>query len=55
MTLVVLSFVTAGLDYRRFRYEVTDLGLYVAHGWLWRHYQVVPHARCRPSTLPQAR
>jgi membrane protein YdbS with pleckstrin-like domain len=43
--LVVLSFVSAGLDYRHFRYEVTDLGLYVARGWLWRRYQVVPHAR----------
>ena len=45
VTLAVLSFVTAGLDYRRFRYEVTDLGLYVTHGWFWRHYQVIPHAR----------
>ena len=43
--LVVFSFVSAGLDYRHFRYEVTDLGLYVARGWLWRRYQVVPHAR----------
>jgi membrane protein YdbS with pleckstrin-like domain len=33
------------LDYRHFRYEVTDLGLYVARGWLWRRWQVVPHAR----------
>jgi uncharacterized protein len=24
---------------------VADLGLYVASGWLWRRYQVVPHAR----------
>lgn len=43
--LVVLSFASARLDYRHFRYEVTDLGLYVARGWLWRRYQVVPHAR----------
>lgn len=43
--LVVLSFVSAGLDHRYFRYEVTDLGLYVARGWLWRRYEVVPHAR----------
>ena len=43
--LAVLSFVVAKLDYRHFRYEVTDLGLYVARGWLWRSYQVVPHAR----------
>jgi uncharacterized protein len=45
VVLAVLSFVAAGLDYRRFRYEVTDLGLYVASGWLWRRHQVVPHAR----------
>jgi membrane protein YdbS with pleckstrin-like domain len=32
-------------DHRHFRYEVTDLGLYVARGWLWRRWQVVPHAR----------
>jgi uncharacterized protein len=40
-----LSFVGADLDYRHFHYEVADLGLYVASGWLWRRYQVVPHAR----------
>ncbi len=45
VVLAALSFVSAGLDYRHFRYEVTDLGLYVARGWLWRRYQVVPHAR----------
>lgn len=45
VTLAVLSFVSAGLDYRHFRYEVTDLGLYVAHGWFWQRYQVIPHAR----------
>lgn len=43
--LAVLSAVGARLDYRYYRYEVTDLGLYVAHSWLWRRYQVVPHAR----------
>jgi uncharacterized protein len=32
-------------DHRYFRYEVTELGLYVARGWLWRRWQVVPHAR----------
>lgn len=32
-------------DHRHFRYEVTGLGLYVARGWLWRRWQVVPHAR----------
>jgi membrane protein YdbS with pleckstrin-like domain len=33
------------LEHRHFRYEVTELGLYVARGWLWRRWQVVPHAR----------
>ena len=33
------------LDYRHYRYEVTELGLYVAKGWLWQRHQVVPHAR----------
>ena len=33
------------IDYRRFRYEVMELGLYVVHGWLWRRWQVIPHAR----------
>lgn len=32
-------------DQRHFRYEVTEVGLYVARGWLWRRWQVVPHAR----------
>ena len=45
VALVVFSFVGAGLDYRHFRYEVAELGLAVASGWLWRRYQVVPHAR----------
>lgn len=45
VALAALSAVGARLDYRHFRYEVTDLGLYVAHSWLWRRYQVVPHAR----------
>jgi membrane protein YdbS with pleckstrin-like domain len=43
--LGVLALVTARLDYRHFRYEVTGNGLYVAKGWLWRRQQVVPHAR----------
>lgn len=45
LVLAGLSFVGADLDYRHFHYEVADLGLYVASGWLWRRYQVVPHAR----------
>jgi membrane protein YdbS with pleckstrin-like domain len=48
-TLVVLSgvfaFVRPRVDYARYRYEVTALGLYVTHGWLWRRWQVIPHAR----------
>ncbi|MGH3041345.1 MAG: PH domain-containing protein [Gaiellaceae bacterium] len=45
IVLAVLAVVAANLDYRHFHYEVTDLGLAVERGWLWRHYQVVPHAR----------
>jgi uncharacterized protein len=40
-----LAVVQPRLAYRRFRYEVTDLGLYVARGRLLRRWQVVPHAR----------
>jgi uncharacterized protein len=43
--LGVSAFVTPRLDYRHYRYEVTELGLYVARGWLWRRWQIVPHAR----------
>lgn len=45
LALAGLSFAAANLDYRHFHYEVADLGLYVSSGWLWRRYQVVPHAR----------
>jgi uncharacterized protein len=45
VVLAVLAVVVPRLDYRHYRYEVTDLGLYVAKGWLWRRHQVVPHAR----------
>ena len=45
VVLAVLAVVSVGLDYRNFRYEVMELGLYVAKGWLWRQHQVVPHAR----------
>jgi membrane protein YdbS with pleckstrin-like domain len=41
----VLAVVVPRLDFRHYRYEVTELGLYLAKGWLWRHHQVVPHAR----------
>ena len=43
--VVALALVQPRLAYRRFRYETTDLGLYVARGRLWRRWQVVPHAR----------
>lgn len=43
--LVVGAVVQPRLAYRRFRYEITDLGLYVARGRLWRRWQIVPHAR----------
>jgi membrane protein YdbS with pleckstrin-like domain len=42
---VSFGWLMPSLDYRHFRYEVTELGLYVARGWLWRRWQVVPHAR----------
>jgi membrane protein YdbS with pleckstrin-like domain len=45
LAAAVSAFVTPRLDYRHYRYEVTDLGLYVARGWLWRRWQIVPHAR----------
>ena len=40
-----LAVLQPRLLYRRFRYEITELGLYVARGSLWRRWQVVPHAR----------
>jgi membrane protein YdbS with pleckstrin-like domain len=45
IALAVSAVVTPRLDYEHYRYEVTDLGLYVARGWLWRRWQIVPHAR----------
>jgi uncharacterized protein len=42
---VVLIAVGPRVQHRHYRFEVTDLGLYVARGVLWRHWQVVPHAR----------
>jgi uncharacterized protein len=42
---LLLAWLLPVHDHRHFRYEVTDLGLYVARGWLWRRWQVVPHAR----------
>jgi uncharacterized protein len=44
-TALVLIWLLPIHDHRHFRYEVMDLGLYVARGWLWRRWQVVPHAR----------
>lgn len=43
--LAVLAVVQPQLAYRRFRYEITELGLYVARGRLLRQWQVVPHTR----------
>lgn len=45
LVAVALAVGIPRLDYRHYRYEVTDLGLYVARGWLWQRHQVVPHAR----------
>jgi uncharacterized protein len=45
LALVSAALVHPGLAYRRFGYEVTELGLYIARGRLWRTWQVVPHAR----------
>lgn len=45
LLLAVLAVVEPRFEFRRFRYEITDLGLYVARGRLWRTWQVVPHAR----------
>jgi hypothetical protein len=42
---VFFVWLVPDLDYRHFRYEVTELGLYVARGWLSRRWQVVPHTR----------
>jgi uncharacterized protein len=43
--VLALALVQPRLAYRRFGYEITELGLYVARGRLWRRWQVVPHAR----------
>ncbi|MDQ3381407.1 MAG: PH domain-containing protein [Actinomycetota bacterium] len=45
LLLVGLAVLQPRLLYRRFGYEITDLGLYVARGSFWRRWQVVPHAR----------
>jgi uncharacterized protein len=45
LAVVALAVVEPRLSYRRFRYEISELGLYVARGRLWRRWQVVPHAR----------
>jgi uncharacterized protein len=42
---LVLIWVLPTVNQRHFRFEVTELGLYVARGWLWRRWHVVPHAR----------
>ncbi|MGH3045068.1 MAG: PH domain-containing protein [Gaiellaceae bacterium] len=45
VAVAVSAFTVPRLDYRHYRYEVTELGLYVAKGWLWQRHQIVPHAR----------
>ena len=45
VSALVLVWLLPVLNHRHFRFEVTELGLYVARGWLWRRWQVVPHAR----------
>lgn len=45
LALAGLALAVPKLDYRHYRYEVVEQGLYVARGWLWRRHQVVPHAR----------
>ncbi|MBA3434595.1 MAG: PH domain-containing protein [Actinobacteria bacterium] len=45
LLLAALAVLQPRVLYRRFRYEITDLGLYVARGSLWRRWQVIPHAR----------
>jgi membrane protein YdbS with pleckstrin-like domain len=45
LALLVSALVTPRLRYEHYRYEVMELGLYVARGWLWRRWQIVPHAR----------
>jgi uncharacterized protein len=43
--LSLLAFLQPRIAYRWFGYQITELGLYVARGRLWRRWQVVPHAR----------
>ena len=45
VALAVSAFVVPRVEYEHYRYEVTELGVYVARGWLWQRWQVVPHAR----------
>ncbi len=45
VVLVAGTAARAIVDYRNFRYEVTEHGLYVSRGWLWRRWQIVPHSR----------
>ena len=45
VSLLAAAAVRFTAEYRHYRYEVTDLGLYVSHGWLWRRWQIVPHSR----------
>lgn len=40
-----LVWLRPAYEHEHFRFEVTELGLYVARGWLWRRWEVVPYAR----------
>ena len=45
LILIGLAVLQPRILYRRFHYEISDLGLYVTRGSLWRRWQIVPHAR----------
>jgi uncharacterized protein len=43
--LAAVGAASVMIGYQHFRYEVTEYGLYVARGWLWQQWQIVPHSR----------
>jgi uncharacterized protein len=45
VSLLAATALRVTVEFRNYRYEVTQLGLYVSHGWLWRRWQIVPHSR----------
>jgi len=42
---VLGSILLPPILYRLYRWEVTDLGLFVREGWLFRTWTIVPHSR----------